>query len=50
MRVDDIFSKPFKSYIGEDAGYNFNNSILEESKYCNDLMKKNPFWQRTCDD
>ena len=40
MCVDDNFSKPFKSYIGEDAVYNFINSIVEESKYCNEEMKK----------
>ena len=38
--VDDNFSKPFKSYIGEDAVYNFINSIVEESKYCSEEMKK----------
>ena len=38
--VDDNFSKPFKSYLDEDAVYNFNNSIIEESKYCIDMMKK----------
>ena len=31
--VDDKFSRPFKSYLGEDAVYNFINSIAEESKY-----------------
>ena len=38
--VDDNFRKSFNSYLGEDAVYNFINSMLEESKYCNDLMKK----------
>ena len=38
--VDDKFSKPFKSYLGEDAVYNFINSMIEESKYCTDMMKK----------
>ena len=33
--LDDTFSKPFKSYLGEN----------EESKYCSDVMKKH-----TCDD
>ena len=28
------------SYIGEDAVYNFITSITEESKYCDDVMKK----------
>ena len=38
--VDDKFSKPFKSYLGEDAVYNFINSLIKESKYCSDMMKK----------
>ena len=38
--VDDKFSKPFKSYLGEDTVYNFINSRIEESKYCSDVMKK----------
>ena len=38
--ADDKFSLPFKSYIAEDAAYNFISSITEESKYCIDVMKK----------
>ena len=38
--IDYKFSKPFKSYLGEDAVYNFINSMIEESKYCCDVMKK----------
>ena len=38
--VDDKFSKPFKIYIGEDAVYNFINNMIEESKYCNKVLKK----------
>ena len=30
----------FKSYLGENAVYNFINSMLEKSKYCNDVMKE----------
>ena len=26
--VDDTFSKPFKSYLGQDAVYNFINSMV----------------------
>ena len=37
--VDDKFSKPFKSYLGKDDFYNFISSIIEESKYCSDVMK-----------
>ena len=38
--VDDKFSKPFKLYLGENAVYNFISSMIEESKYCSDVMKK----------
>ena len=34
------FSKPFKSHLGEDIVYNFISSMIEESKYCSDVMKK----------
>ena len=37
---DDKFGKPFKSYVGKNAVYNFINSMTEESKYCSDVMKK----------
>ena len=30
----------FNSYLGEDAVYKFVNSIVEGSKYCEDLMKQ----------
>ena len=40
--VDNKFSKPFKSYYGEDAVWNFINSMIEESKCCSEVMKK-PF-------
>ena len=38
--VDDKFSQPFKSYLGEDAVSNFVSTMIEESKYCSDVMKK----------
>ena len=38
--VDDKFSKPFKSYLDEHAAYNFISSMIKESKYCSDVMKK----------
>ena len=38
--VDDKFSKSFKSYFGQDAVCNFISSMIEESKYCSDVMKK----------
>ena len=40
--VDDKFSKPFKSYLGKHAVYNFISSMIEESKYCSDIMKEHP--------
>ena len=38
--VDGKFSKPFKTYLGKDGDYNFINTMIEESKYCSDVMKK----------
>ena len=38
--VDHRFIKPFKSYLGEDAVYNYISSMIEESKYCSDVTKK----------
>ena len=35
--VDD---KSFKSYLGQDAIYNFINSMIKKSKYCTDILKK----------
>ena len=37
---NDTFSKPFKSYLGENAVYSFVNSIIVESKYCSDEIKQ----------
>ena len=30
----------FKSYLRKDVVYNFISSLIEESKYCSDVMKK----------
>ena len=38
--VDDKFIKHFKSYLGKHAAYNFISSMIEESKYCTDAVKK----------
>ena len=38
--VDDRVSKSFKSYFREDAVYNSISIMIEESKYCSDLIKK----------
>ena len=37
--VDDKLSKPFKSYIGEDAVGNLFNSMVEERRRCSGAMK-----------
>ena len=37
--VDDKFSKLFKTYLGKDSVYNFINGIIEESRYCSEVMK-----------
>ena len=39
--VDDKFSKPFKTYLGKDAVYNFINNMIKERKSSSDVMKKN---------
>ena len=39
LYVDDKLSKSFKSHLGEDAFYNFINSIIEESKFFTDMIK-----------
>ena len=33
------FSKSFKTYLGKDAVYISINNMIEESKYCSDVMK-----------
>ena len=38
--VNNKFSKPFKTYLGKDAAYNFVSSMIKESNYCNEVMKK----------
>ena len=47
--VDNKFNTSFKSYLREDVVYQFINSMIEESKYCNEVMGK-PFQERTCVD
>ena len=39
MYVDDKFSKPFKSKLNKDVVCNFIRSMIEESKYCNEVIK-----------
>ena len=38
--VDDRPSKPFRLYLDEDACYSFINSMIEESKYCKEVIKR----------
>ena len=38
--VDNKFSKPFVLYRGENAAYNVIKMMLEESGYCQKVMKK----------
>ena len=40
VSADDKLSNPFKTYLDEDTVYNFIYNIIEESKYCSDLIKK----------
>ena len=39
LYVYDEFSKLFKTYLGEDAVYNFINSMIEENKYCSEVIR-----------
>ena len=38
--VDDHFSQPVKSYLGQDAVHMFITNLVEESKYCNQVIKR----------
>ena len=38
--VDDKFNELLKSYLCEDAVYSFISSMVEQSKYCSNVMKK----------
>ena len=40
VTVDDKCSKRFQSYLGQDVIYNLVNSMIKESKYYTDMMKK----------
>ena len=39
VSVDDKFSKLFKKHLSENFVYNVINSMIEESKYCSDVIK-----------
>ena len=38
--IISLINKPFKTDLGKDAVYNFINSMIKESKYCSDVIKK----------
>ena len=40
MCVDVEFSKTFKTYLGKNSVCNFISSMIEESKFCNEVIKK----------
>ena len=40
MCTNHNFSKPFKSYLGENAVSNLINSMVEEHKNYSDMMRK----------
>ena len=40
MCFDDKFKKLFKTNLGKDAVNDFINSMIKESRYCSDVMKK----------
>ena len=40
MCVDDNFINPFKSYLDGDVVNNIIDIMVEERKYCSDVMKK----------
>ena len=42
VSVYDKFSKPFKSYLREDDVFSFANSMIEERKCCDGIVKR-PF-------
>ena len=39
MLLGAMASKPFMSSLSEDIFYNFINSMVEECKYCTDIME-----------
>ena len=36
--VDEQYSKPYKTFFGEDAIDNFFNDMIKESKYCSKVI------------
>ena len=38
--VDDKFIKPFKTYLDKDVVRNFINNMIQENKYCSDVIIK----------
>ena len=40
VSTDGKLNKSFKFYLGQDDVYNFISTMIEESKYCTDIMNK----------
>ena len=38
--VDDQFSRPYRSYLGQNTAHKFITNMVKESKYCSRMMKK----------
>ena len=38
--VDDKFIEPFKTYLDKDVVHNFINNMIQENKYCSDVIIK----------
>ena len=38
--VDDNFDKPFETHLGEEGVDKFISNMIEESKYCIEVIKK----------
>ena len=39
MCVDNRYSKPYKTYFGEDAIDIFSNAMIKESEYCSKVIE-----------
>ena len=39
IHVDERYSKPYKTYFGEDAIENFLNEMVKEKEYCSTVIK-----------
>ena len=39
IRVDEIYNKPCKTYLGQDATHKFFNDMITESEYCSKVIE-----------